>query len=76
MNLILAVGIMIVVGFLGGLASAKLKFPMITGYIIIGVLLSPSLLNIIPRETVGELDIITNVALGIIGSVLIYDSLL
>jgi hypothetical protein len=29
MNLILAVGIMIVVGFLGGLASAKLKFPMI-----------------------------------------------
>jgi Kef-type K+ transport system membrane component KefB len=66
MNLILAVGIMIVVGFLGGLASAKLKFPMITGYIIIGVLLSPSLLNIIPRETVGELNLITDVALGII----------
>ncbi|KAF5414111.1 MAG: hypothetical protein C5S48_09880 [Candidatus Methanogaster sp.] len=66
MNLILAVGLMIVIGFLGGLASAKLKFPMITGYIIIGVFLSPSLLNIIPRETVGELDIITNVALGII----------
>jgi len=66
MNLILAVGIMIILGFLGGLALGKLKFPMITGYIIIGVLLSPSLLNIIPRETVGELDIITNVALGII----------
>ncbi len=66
MNLILAVGIIIVIGFLGGLASGKLKFPMITGYIIIGVLLSPSLLNIIPRETVGELDIIIDVALGII----------
>ena len=66
MNLILAVGIMIVVGFLGGLASAKLKFPMITGYIIIGVLLSPSLLNVIPGETVGELNLITDVALGII----------
>ncbi|MEA3281538.1 MAG: cation:proton antiporter [Euryarchaeota archaeon] len=66
MNLVLAVGLMIVIGFLGGLASAKLKFPMITGYIIIGVFLSPSLLNIIPREIVGELDIITNVALGII----------
>jgi len=66
MNLILAVGIIIVIGFLGGLASAKLKFPMITGYIIIGVLLSPSLLNIIPRETVGELNLITDVALGII----------
>ncbi len=66
MNLILAVGIMIILGFLGGLASGKLKFPMITGYIMIGVLLSPSLLNIIPRETVGELDIITDIALGII----------
>jgi Kef-type K+ transport system membrane component KefB len=66
MNLILVVGIMIIVGFLGGLASGKLKFPMITGYIIVGVLLSPSLLNIIPRETVGELNLITDVALGII----------
>ncbi|RZN36675.1 MAG: hypothetical protein EF813_07000 [Methanosarcinales archaeon] len=66
MNLILAVGIMIFAGFFGGLASTKLKFPMITGYIIIGVLLSPSLLNIIPRETVGELNLITDVALGII----------
>ena len=66
MNLILAVGIIIVIGFLGGLASGKLKFPMITGYIIVGVLLSPSLLNIIPRETVGELNLITDVALGII----------
>ena len=66
MNLVLAVGIMIAVGFIGGLASAKFKFPMITGYIITGVLLSPSLLNIIPGETVGELNLITDVALGII----------
>jgi Kef-type K+ transport system membrane component KefB len=66
MNLILAIGLMIVLGFLGGLASEKLKFPMITGYIIMGVLLSPSLLNIIPRETIGNLDIITDIALGII----------
>ena len=66
MNLVLAVGIMIAVGFIGGLASAKFKFPMITGYIITGVLLSPSLLNIIPGETVGELNSITDVALGII----------
>ena len=66
MNLVLAVGIMIAVGFIGGLASAKFKFPMITGYIITGVLLSPSLLNIIPGETVGELNLITDVSLGII----------
>ena len=66
MNLILAIGIMIVVGFFGGLASEKLKFPRITGYIIVGVLLSPSLLNIISRETIVNLDIITDIALGFI----------
>jgi len=66
MNLILAIGIMIVVGLFGGLASEKLKFPRITGYIIVGVLLSPSLLNIISRETIGNLDIVTDIALGFI----------
>ena len=66
MNLILAIGIIVVVGFFGGLAAGKIKFPRITGYIIVGILLSPSLLNIIPTETVGRLDIITDIALGFI----------
>jgi len=66
MNLVLAIGIIIVIGFLGGLATEKIKFPRITGYIIIGILLSPSLLNIISAETIENLDIITNIALGII----------
>jgi len=66
MNLLLSVGIMVVAGFIGGLALEKLKLPKISGYIIVGALLSPSLLNIIPKETVGELDIITEIALGII----------
>jgi len=66
MNLVLALGIIIIAGFLGGLAAGKLKFPRITGYIVIGVLLSPSLLNIIHAETVGNLDIITDITLGFI----------
>jgi len=56
----------VVAGFLGGLASEKIKFPRITGYIIVGILLSPSLLNIVPKETVGNLDIIIDIALGFI----------
>ncbi len=66
MNLVLAIGIIIVIGFLGGLVTEKIKFPRITGYIIIGILLSPSLLNIISATTVENLDIMTNIALGII----------
>ncbi|MEA2053124.1 MAG: cation:proton antiporter [Euryarchaeota archaeon] len=66
MDLILAIGLMVVIGFFGGCVARKLKFPRITGYIIIGVLLSPSVLNIISKGTVENLDIITDIALGII----------
>ncbi len=66
MNLVLAIGIMVVVGFFGGLVTEKLKLPRITGYILIGVLLSPSLLNIIPAATIENLYIIIDIALGII----------
>jgi Kef-type K+ transport system membrane component KefB len=67
MNLILAIGILIVTGFGGGLLARKIKFPRISGYIIIGILLSPSLLNIIPSQLIrGELSLITDIALGII----------
>ena len=66
MNLVLAIGIMIIVGFFGGTIANRLKFPRITGYIIIGILLSPSLLNVISAATIENLDIITNIALGII----------
>jgi len=65
-NLLLAIGIIVVAGFLGGLAAEKLKLPRITGYIIVGVLLSPSLLNIIPEEVIVNLDVITEIALGFI----------
>jgi len=66
MGVILAIGVIVVVGFFGGLAAEKLNFPRITGYIIIGIVLSPSLLGIIPEETIGNLDIITDIALGFI----------
>ena len=66
MNLVLAIGIMIIVGFFGGMIADRFKFPRITGYIIIGILLSPSLLNIISAATIKNLDIITDIALGII----------
>ena len=66
MNLVLAIGIIIVIGFFGGLAAERLKYPRITGYIIIGILLSPSVLNIISGASIKNLDIFTDIALGII----------
>jgi Kef-type K+ transport system membrane component KefB len=66
LNLVLAIGIITVIGFLGGRVAERLRFPRITGYIIIGILLSPSVLNVISGATIENLDIITDVALGII----------
>lgn len=66
MNLVLAIGIIVVIGFFGGLAAERLRFPRITGYIVIGILLSPSLLNIISGASIKNLDIMTDIALGIV----------
>lgn len=66
MNSILTVGLLIIVGLFGGFFARKIKFPTISGYIIIGICLS--LLNVIPKESIsGKLDVITDVSLGIIG---------
>ena len=66
MNLVLAIGIMIIAGFFAGRLAHKLKFPMISGYIVVGILLSSSVLNIISRTSIKDLDIFTSIALGII----------
>ncbi|MFC1871531.1 cation:proton antiporter [Chloroflexota bacterium] len=65
-DVILAIGIMMVVGFFGGKLAHRFKAPMVTGYIVVGILLSPSLLNIIPQTTIDRLEIFTSIALGII----------
>jgi Kef-type K+ transport system membrane component KefB len=66
-DLILSVGVMVSVGLLGGLLANRLKFPRITGYIIIGVLLSPSIFNLVSEATLESWDIISTVVLAIIG---------
>ena len=70
-DIALVIGVMLIAGFLGGVVMRKLRFPRVTGYIVVGVLLSPSVLgslglDFLSKATVDSLDIITNVALGIV----------
>ena len=65
-DLALAIGVMITVGLLGGVLSNRFKFPRVTGYILVGIVLSPSVLNLVSRTTIDNLDIITHAALGIV----------
>ncbi|RPI78930.1 MAG: hypothetical protein EHM45_04750 [Desulfobacteraceae bacterium] len=66
MNIILVVGFVIVLGFLGGLVANRFGFPKITGYLLVGVGFNPSFLSFIPQNIAESLNAITPVVLGII----------
>lgn len=66
MNLLLVLGIIVAGAVLGGWVARWLRFPRITGYVVVGILLSPSLLNVLPREAVDDLGLITEITLAVI----------
>ncbi len=66
-NPLLALGILIIIGYLGGISVRRIKLPRISGYILVGMLLGTSFLNIISTELLHSgLNIITDITLGII----------
>lgn len=66
MELIVSVAVMLICGYLGGKSAGKFGFPRITGYLLAGVCLNPSLLPIIKRDILETLNIITPIVLGMI----------
>ena len=57
---------MLVVGFIGGKLANLVKLPAVSGYLIVGLLLGPSFINLVPPETARSLDIINELALAFI----------
>jgi len=66
-NILAVIGLLIAVYFLGSKAFQRVGIPQVVGFIVIGVVLGPSLLNIVPRELSEELIFISEIALGLIG---------
>ncbi|MBI9102572.1 MAG: cation:proton antiporter [Spirochaetales bacterium] len=64
--LLLIAGIMIFAGFYFGKTMKFIKLPSIIGYMIIGVVLGPSLLNLLPEAVQGNLSFLTSLALGFV----------
>ncbi len=60
------VAIIILMGMIMARLVSMLKLPNVTGYLIAGVLIGPSLLNLVPREISTNLGIISEAALGFI----------
>jgi Kef-type K+ transport system membrane component KefB len=63
---LLGVGIVILLGILGGKISHKLKIPKVTGYMLTGLVFGPSVLGLISSQTLIDIHIINDVALGLI----------
>ncbi|PKK96307.1 MAG: hypothetical protein CVV58_07030 [Tenericutes bacterium HGW-Tenericutes-3] len=63
---LLFLSITLLSGFILGKLAELIKIPEITGYIVAGILLGPSVFNLISVETVASFDVMTNFVLGII----------
>lgn len=69
MNLdpLIHISALLLFGFAGGLIANHFKFPRVSGYIVTGMILSPSVTGFFQEKVVSEeLSIITDITLGII----------
>lgn len=66
-RLVLLLGVIMFCGALGGWLFKKLKIPQVVGYIVIGVIIGSSGLQILSKETIAALNPVSSVALSLIG---------
>ncbi len=65
-NSILGLGFILLTGLFSARLIGKLKFPSVTAYLLLGIIIGPSLLNLTPREILDASGLISNIVLGII----------
>jgi Kef-type K+ transport system membrane component KefB len=63
---LLLTGLIIVAAFYFGKSARLIKLPSLIGFMLLGVLLGPSLLNILGAEQQSQLGFITEIALGFV----------
>ncbi|MBU1142247.1 MAG: cation:proton antiporter [Firmicutes bacterium] len=66
MNIILKISIILVAGFIFGKGAKFLKLPSVSGYLIAGLLLGPSLFNFVSSEEAESFEIISEITLSFI----------
>ncbi len=63
---LLSVGMVILLGLLGGKVFHKIKIPRVTGYMLTGLVIGPSILGLVSTKTLDDIHIINEIALGLI----------
>lgn len=66
MDILLQIGIVLIVGYIGGKIAKLIKLPNVSGYLVAGLFLGPSFSNFITASDSNSLSIISEVALGMI----------
>jgi len=62
----LLVGISVVLGYLVGKLAAKFRLPEVVGYIIGGLVLGPSLVNLLSLEVLDRMGLVSDLALALV----------
>lgn len=66
LNIFLKISIVILFGVIGAKIARRLNLPNVTGYIVMGLLLGPSFLNLVTPEAAPIISFVNEFALGII----------
>ena len=64
--IIIAIAIMLLCGFLMTRITKKLKLPNVTAYIVVGILIGPFCLNLIPQTIIEGTEFLADIALAFI----------
>jgi NhaP-type Na+/H+ or K+/H+ antiporter len=67
LDILAIIGLILMVVYLGSKGVQRLGAPQVVGFILVGVFLGPSFLNVVPESLNQELGFITEIALGLIG---------
>lgn len=65
-SFIFIVGLIFFLGYIGGLASNRLGLPKISGYVLIGIILSPSATGLISSSFIDSSSVIVDFALAMV----------
>ena len=65
-GIIIALGVILICGFLMTRLTKLIKLPNATAYIVVGILIGPSVINLIPQEFISRTDFISDIALAFI----------
>ncbi len=66
MNTILGFGFILLTGLFSARLINKIGFPAVTAYLLLGIIIGPSVFKLIPKDVIVASGLISNIVLGII----------